>query len=804
METILQDVKYGIRTLAGNPGVLIVAVFTLALGIGANTTIFSVIYGALLRPLPYDHSEDLMFITEWSQQVPNMSFSVANFKDLRDESKLFESFVASRGQNYVMTGLGDAERLAGRQITAGFFPTMRLRPILGREFTPDEDKPGAERVVLLSEGFWARRFGRSPGVLGMGLTLNGETYTVIGVLPARFYGGWRQVDVWASLGRLEDQIGGSQNRGNHPGIYVIGRVKPGTTVEQARTEVKNIAERLARQHPETNSDQSMTLITLHDSYVGSLQSALMVLMAAVGFVLLIACANVANLLLGRAAARNKEIAVRAALGAARSRLVRQMLTESMLLALAGGIAGVLTARLGLNGLLATLPRDTPFLGDVHIDLRVLAFTAALSLMTGILFGLIPAWQVTRPVFAETLKEGGRGTGTAGSHRARNALVVAEVSLSLILMVGAGLMLRSFLRVIEADPGFDSRGVLTATLSLPQATDDNPVAIRDFNQRVLQEVRSLPGVQAAGSALPLLGSWQTAFVVEGRPVPEMGKLPSTDISRVSTDYFWAMGVKLLRGRVFTEQDNADAPPVCIIDETFVRAYWPDEDPIGKKIHLGGPHDKQPWLEIVGVVAHVKNYGVDQASRVETYIPFVQRPIGSFTLIVRTAGSPADLTSAVRASVRSVNPNVPIFNARTLEQIASDSVAQRKLAVTLIALFAAIALILAAVGIYGVMSYAVVQRTYEIGMRAALGARRSDIFRLVVGQGMLYVALGTAIGAACAFVLSRLLTSLLFEIGATDPSTFSATIVLLALVALLACYIPARRAARVDPIIALRRE
>jgi putative ABC transport system permease protein len=804
METFWRDVRFGVRMLWKSRGFTVVAVLVLTLGIGANSAIFSIVNAILLRPLPYEDSGKLVFLAEWSKQVPNMSFSVANFQDVRDQNKVFESLFAFRSGNYVMTGEGEPERLLGRQVTSGIFPAMRVQPILGRAFTPEEDKPGAERVVLLGEGFWTRRFARDPNVLGKTLTLSGESFTVIGVLPATFHGTWRQADLWVSLGRLFDQLGGPQNRGNHPGIYVIGRRRPGVSEEQARADIVAIAQRLAQEYPQSSANQSMTARDLHEAVVGDLERPLFVLLGAVAFVLLIACANVANLMLSRGAARQKEIAVRIALGAGRGRLVRQFLTESTLLALVGGMIGLGLAYAGLKGLLAVTPTNVPRVDEIRLDGAVLSFTMLVSLLTGIVFGLVPALQVSKPDVHETLKEGGRAGSGAARHLLRSSLAVVEICLAFVLLIGSGLMLRSFYRLLLADAGYNPESVLTASVAAPQAKYDQPPKVRAFIEQVLTNVKALPGVEAAASTTPLLGGWQTSFLVEGKPAPPLGQVPSTDISRVSPDYFRAMGVRLLRGRTFTEQDHADAPRVCIVDETFARTYWPDEDPIGRKIRLGGLQSQQPWMEVVGVVAHVKNYGVDQESRVETYLPYPQSPVNAFTLVVRTKVEPTSLTSALRDAVRRADPDIPIFSVRTMEQIVSDNVASRRLAVVLLGVFAGLAMLLAAVGLYGVMSYNVAQRTHEIGIRMALGAQPGDVLRLVVRQGMMMALLGVAIGLAGSLALTRVVKTLLFQVSATDPATFAGISSLLVVVTVLATYIPARRATRVDPVIALRYE
>jgi len=806
METWWQDIRYGARMLTRSPGFTTVAVLTLALGIGANTAIFSVINAVLLKALPYEEADRLVFLTEWSQQVPEMSFSVANLKDVRDQSTSLESLVGYNGTSFILNTEGaEAERLNGRQVTSGLFATLRKVPILGRGFTADDDKPGAERVAILSEGYWERRFGRDPGVVGRPLVLSGDPFTVVGIMPKTVHGSWKTVDVYTSLLRIEDKIGGEKNRGNHPGIYVIGRLKPGVAVERARTEVKAIASRLAEQHPDSSARQSMTLETLHQSYVGDLRPALMLLLGAVAFVLLIACGNVANLLLSRAAGRQKEIAVRRALGAPRGRIFRQLLTESVLLAALGGVLGILLAFGGVRGLVASLPANVPRADEIRVDGVVLAFTGALAVFTGLLFGIAPAWKISTGGVQGALREEGRGTVGPAHHRLRNTLVVAEIALALILLVGAGLLVRSFAHVLAADAGFRPEGVLTASLPLPQPRFPEEAKRAALVRAVVERVKAIPGVEAASAALPLLGGWQSSFTLEGRPEPPPGQLPSADITRVTADYFKAMSVRVQEGRVFTDRDTAEAPPVAVVDETFARAHYPGESPLGKRFRFGrrSPEDKDvKWMEIVGVVSHVKNYGVDQESRVEVYLPYEQSPVTGVTLIVRARTDPAALSASLRQAVKAVDPELPLYAVRTLSEIVSDNTAQRRLAVMLITVFAAVALLLAAVGIYGVMSYAVAQRTQEIGIRMALGAERRDILRMVLRHGSLMTVTGIGLGLAVALGLARLITSLLFQVSATDPPTFSVVPVVLIAVALLACYIPARRATRVDPLVALR--
>ncbi len=807
METLWQDIKFGARMLGRSPGFTVLAVLTLSLGIGANTAIFSLINGMLLRPLPYEEGEKLLFISEWSEQVEDMSFSVENFKDLRDQAGTLESITAFRGQSYVMTGNDRAERLNGREVTSGMFDTLRLRPLLGRPFTPAEDTVGAERVALLGEGFWTRRFARDPGVLNQSITLNGETFTVIGVLPGRLHTSMRLTDVFTPMLRREDELGGPDNRGNHPGIYVYARLAPGVSEAQARTEIVSIAERLAETYPNSNARQSMTVRSLHEALVEETRPRLLVLLGAVVLVLLIACANVANLLLGRATTRRQEMAIRNALGAGRWRLVRQLLTESVLLSCIGALLGVLFAYWGVRGLVAGFPADTSLTEGISIDRTVLLFTAAMAVLTGLLFGLAPAWQASRSEVHTTLKEGGRGGPGRGHHRIHASLIVLETALALVLLLGTGLMLKSFWQVLAADAGFDARNVLTASVSGPDIKYKEPDQRRLFIEQVVSSVQALPGVVNAASALPLLGGWQSGFTIEGRPEPPPGQRPSADITRISPDYFRVMGIRLLEGRIFDARDQAGSLPVCMIDETFARKHWPGEDPLGKRVRFGGndENNDNPWMEVVGVVNHVKHYGVDQDSRIEMYLPYTQSPIPSFSLVVKTAGDPSQVAASVGRAVAGVDTDVPLYQVRTLESITTDRVAERRLAAILITIFGALALTLAAVGIYGVMSFSVTQRSHELGIRMALGAQHGDILKMVIGGGMLLALAGLGIGLAAGyFGMAPLISSVLFEITATDPPTFTLSPVILLVVALLACWLPARRATRVDPLTTLRDE
>jgi predicted permease len=808
MTTFIQDLRFAIRMLRKSPGFTLVAILTLALGIGANTAIFSVVNAVLLRPLPYPEATRLVFLGEWSEQVPEMSISMANFNDWRSQNKVFESMVAYQNDNVVLTGRGEPERLRLRRITAGFFPTLRVKPILGRELTPDDDKVGAARVVLLGEGFWERRFGRDPNIIGQQFNLDAESYTVIGVLPARLHGSWRQTDIFTSLWRLEDQFGGEANRGNHPGIYAYARLRPGVTVDQARGEMQGIAQHLDELHPDSNGKDSVSLKPLLDAIVEDVRTPLLVLIGAVGFVLLIACANIANLLLARAAERHRELAVRVALGATRGRLIRQVLTESLLLSLAGGILGLFLAVWVTAALLHATPAGVPRMDEVSADGWVLSFTLVLSILTGIVFGIFPALQASRADVQVTLQEGGR-TGTAGTGRARlrDSLVAAEVAVSLVLLVGAGLMAKSLFRVLGADGGINPSNVLTARFSTPDAKYDDDAKRRTFVSQLVGKIQSLPGVEAAGFKNPLLGGWQTAYAIEGRPAPQAGQYPSTDIGRVTPDAMRALGMRLLRGRFFDNHDDEKSVHVCVIDESFAKQNLAGEDPLGKRVSIGGPPSsgKEPdWMTVVGVVAHVKNYGVDQPSRVETYVPEAQRPTGGGTIVIRSTGDPAALTSGVRAAVASVDPDVPLYEVRALEEIVNENTASRRLSVVLIGSFAVLALVLAGVGVYGVMAYVVTQRGHEIGIRMALGANQKNILEMVLRQGLRLALLGIGIGLTGALALTHLISSLLFHVSALDMETFFLGAAALGGIVLLACYLPARRATRVDPLVALRYE
>jgi predicted permease len=809
LQNFAQDARYGMRVLLKNPGFSAIAVLTLALGIGANTAIFSVVDAVLLRPLPYKQPDRLVFLMEDSVQVPGMSISMANFNDWRDMNTVFDSMLPCRTTSMIMTGQGDPESLPTRQITAAMVPTLGIQPIIGRSLTAEDDKVGAVPVVILSDSFWARKFGSDPSILGKSLTLSGEAFTVVGVIPSsRFHGSWRRMQLFTSLWRLENSLGGPNQRSEHVGIVSIARMKAGVTLEKATAEMKDIAARLAKQYPETNTGNTVTVQPLLAAVVGDIGTSMWVLLAAVGFVLLISCANVANLMLARATQRHREMAIRTALGARGFRLARQLLTESLLLAIVGGALGLGIAYLTTIVLASAAPPNVPRIETVTVDRWVLLYALGISVLTGLFFGLFPAWNVSRVNVHETIKEGARG-GTSGvtRKRVRSSLVVAEVAVSMILLVGAGLTIKSLYRVIHADSGYDPSGVFTTSFSLPQSQYKEFDKQIQFVQQIIEKISEAPGVESVGLENPFLGGSSSSYWIEGRPMPAPGQWPNTDVTSITPNALHASGVRLIRGRFFTDADNSSSPLVIIVDTKMAELAWPGQDAIGKLLNTASLADAThppKWRTVVGVVSHVAYSGVDRPSDEQTYIPFEQRSAPGGTLVIHSSGDAASVAAIARAAMNSVNRALPLSAVRTLTEIAGDNVAPRRLSVALLSAFAGLALLLAAIGIYGVMSYVVTQRTQEIGIRVALGAQRADIMGMVLRSGMSLLAIGLSIGMAGAFFVGRYIQSLLFQVTPTDALTLVVVPLILALVAFVACYLPARRAMRLDPIIALRFE
>ncbi|HYP26921.1 MAG TPA: ABC transporter permease [Blastocatellia bacterium] len=817
MDTLRQDLRYALRMLTKKPGFTIVAVITLALGIGANSTIFSVVNGLLLRPLPYRDSERLVIIWTHSPgaNVAQDWPSPGQYAAIASESDSFEEMALAQGTNLILTGRGTPERIGVVSTSSAMFSLLGAQPALGRTFLPEEDSPGKPLTAILSHGLWQQRFGGDPGIIDQVITLNSRSYTVVGVMPSDFsisyevmptVGAVAQADILLPL-PLSAETLSSQGDENY---NVLARLKPGVTVAQAQAELDAAAGSLERQFPDyypASRRFSMSVKPLIEQVVGDVRPALLVLLGAVGCVLLIACANVANLLLARGATREKEMAIRSALGAGRRRVVRQLLTESVVLALLGGALGLLIAIWGLDGLRSLNPGNIPLLQNIRIDGRVLAFTFAVTMVTGILFGLAPALRSSQVNMNESLKEGGRSLVSGRHHRLRNLLVIAEMALSLVLLIGAGLLIRSFVRVQQVEPGFDPRNVLSLRLSVVGTDYAEESRRRSFYQQLWERIRQLPGVESVGGAtiLPLSGGigWG-GITIEGYAASSGQSAIQADQRIASVGYFETMKIPLISGRFFSEQDMKDSLKVAIIDENLARTYWPDSDPIGKRLKRGDATSEAPWLTVVGVVSNVKQYALDSDSRVTLYTPHEQNLASYMFVTVRTAGDPNGWVSAVTNEARRIDPNVPVFDVKTMDQRLSDSLARRRFAMLAFGLFAAVALLLAAVGIYGLMSYAVAERTREIGIRVALGAQTRDVLRLVIGHGVLLVVIGVSIGLVVAAGATRVMSSLLFGVGATDPLTFAVPSLLLGAVAVLACYLPARKAMRVDPMVALRYE
>ncbi|MGA9771258.1 MAG: ABC transporter permease [Blastocatellia bacterium] len=803
METLLKDVRYGVRMLLKRPAFTAIAVVTLALGIGANTAIFSVVNAVLLKPLPYKNSDQLVRL--WETFLPDGwgSVSAANLKDWREQNEAFTNIVAYQAGSFNLQGSDNPERVLGATVSSNFFDTLESPPALGRGFLPEEEKPGNHRVAVLSAQLWRRNFGADPQIVNKTIQLNSESFTIIGVMPADFQFPFRTVELWVPLAFTPEQWA---NRGSHS-YLAIGRLKPGVSLAQASDQMSAIGASLASQYSE-DAGRGVRLIALKEEIVQSSRTSLFVLLAAVGFVLLIACANVANLLLARASSRRKESAIRTALGAGRWRLIRQFLTESVILSVVGSALGLLLAKLGLDLLLTLAATILPRTNEIGLDLKVLAFTLALSLVTGIGFGIAPALQISKTDVHETLKEGGgRAMSAAGHARLRNILVVTEVALALVMLVGAGLLIKSFAQLQQINSGLRPENVLTMRVSLPNAKYSTTQAASTFYKQVFDRVSNLPGVQAAGAInmLPLQRSGFNGDIeIEGQGPYQPGQAPLAEFRAVTPDYFRALGIPFIEGQTYNAQITEKSPPIVIINQTMAKRYWPNESAIGKRIRIWTPD----WLTVTGVVGDTKQSGLTQEVRSEIYFSDAQAPdlalTQSMSLVVRAASDPANLTPIIRREVQAVDPAQPIYSIESMESVIATSVSDRRLNMMLLGIFAAVALVLAAVGIYGVLSYTVSQRTHEIGIRMAVGARPSDILKLVVRQAMSMALAGVAVGLVASFALTRLMSSLLFGVSATDPATFALISIILTGVALAACFVPARRATKVDPMIALRYE
>src|SRR6266850_4883519 len=806
MDAFFKDIRYGIRGLAKRPVLTIIAIVTLGLGIGANSAIFSTINALLLKPLPFPDPERIVAVWEKvpSRGVERNEVALANYLDWKAQSQTFEQLGFYRWWSTNLTGSYSPERVQGFLVTANFLDIAGVKPMLGHGFSAEQNEPGKDGVALLTYSLWQRRFGADPNIVNKTISTNGIARTVIGVMPPDFNYP-KGAEIYAPLAITPEL---ARSRSNHSYLG-IGRLKPGVSLQGAQVDLDRIAVQLEKQYPETNTGRGIVVYPILQDTVRMYSTALWVMMAAVGFVLLIGCANVANLTLARAAGRQREIALRAALGASRFRIIRQLLTESILLALAGGALGILVAYWGVDAIRAGNPgeaaRFAPGWNHLGLNLPVLVFTLLLSVLSGVLFGLAPAWQLSKPDLNSALKEGSRQT-TSGSHRLRGLLVVAEVALSLMLLVSAGLLIRSFLQLVRTDAGFNSDNLVTMSLVLPAAKYKEEPQRAAFYSELLHRVQAMPGVESAAAVnyLPLGGSNSSdAFLIEGVPEPPPGQEFIGRYRVCTPDYFQTMGIPVLKGRAFTEQDKAGAPPVVIVNETLARKYWPNQDPIGKRMRFMGPIERNPWIQVVGMVKDVK-HELKLPITEDYYLPHTQDAWQSMVLVAKTKVDPLTLAAPIRQEVGAIDKDQPVFDVHTMREVRAISLALYSFSSVMLSIFAGVALLLAAIGIYGVMSYAVTQRTQEIGIRMALGARVRDVLKLVVRNGMSLALIGVIVGLAGAYGLTRLLASLLVGVAPTDILTFSIVTFGLLLVALLACYIPARRATKVDPLVALRYE
>ena len=813
MNTFLQDLRFGYRMLRKSPGFSIVAVIVLTLGIGANTAIFSVVNAVLLRPLPFPQPDRLVQVwhTPPQKSFPGMtrfSVSPANYLDWANQSHSFEQMAIYGFGGYNLTGKGDPESLVGFRVSPDFFSVLRVQPLLGRTFLAEENEAGHGHVVVLSNAFWQTHFGSDPKVVGQTLSLNSESYSIVGVMPPKFAFPESsdpkfQAQMWVPLAWTDAD---RAVRGNH-NYLVIARLKPRADLQQAQAEMNTVSSRLEQQYPADDKGWGVTIVPLREQLVGDVRPALLILFGAVGFVLLIACANVANLVLVKTLARRKEIAIRTALGASSVRLLRQILCETLLLSLAGGILGLAAAQVSVRLIVALLAQQLPHAMDISLDKWVLAFTLGISLLTGVFAGLIPAFRATKANLNDSLKQGlGRTDADSGGNRTRSVLVISEVALSLVLLIGAGLMIRTLSHLRNVDSGMDLHNVLTMQFALSRVKYVQPVQQSAFYDQVLQRVRTLPGVKAASAidSLPLGDGGSTQpIAVEGRPKVPMSEQPEVAVRAIDAEFMHTMRIPLLQGRAFNNADAADRPGVILISQAMAKRIWPGENPIGKRLTLTFDPDKP--REVVGVVGDVKQDGLNVIEPIATlYVPMLQLPAPYMVLVARTTSQPTALASAIANAVHEIDREQPVLDAITMDEIVSDSLSQQHFNMLLLGAFAGLALLLAAIGLYSVLAYSVRRRVREIGVRMALGARRADVIRMILGQGVRLALIGIAIGIVAAFALTHLMASQLFEVSVTDPVTFAGVAVVLVIVAIAACYIPARRAAKVDPMVALRYE
>ena len=813
MSALIQDFRYGLRCLWRNPGFTTIAVLSLSLGIGANTAIFSLINTVLLRPLPYQEPERLVMVWEDASFAgfPQNTPAPANYADWKAQNQTFEDMAALAQRSFNLTGDGEPERVDAYAVTANFFPILGVKPALGRSFLADEDQPGGNNAVMLSYRLWQHRYGGERDIIGRELLLNGEKYSVVGVAPAGFQFMESEIGLWVPVRFTQQELA---NRGGHY-LWVVGRMKPGVTLEKANADIKTVMSRIVRDNPGNAGRFDAYVMSMRDQLAGGSRRPLIVLLVAVGFVLLIACANIANLLLARAVNRGREIAVRSALGAGRLRIVRQLLTESVLLSFAGAAVGLLFASWSFSLLQRLIPEGLALSTSLNIDLKVLGFTLIVTLGSGVVFGLAPALHASKIDLNDALKQSGARVGSSGgANRLRNALVVVEVALSLVLLVGAGLLIQTFFKMLNQYSGLRPENVLLMRTNLPRSKYGDPPKRNAFYDQTLERLKSLPGVVSVGYTMSVPLDWKggtSGFWIEGRTVEQavsQGLSYDANHRQVSAAYLQTMGIPLRRGRFFGESDNEKSMPAAIINETMARQYWPGEDAVGKRFKLGDPNSPVPWITVVGVVADVRQMGMDAAVKAEMYLPYRQMTTHSFfaprDLVIRASVDPMSLVASARREIHAIDPDQPVSNIRTMEGVLDEEIGQRRMGMTLVAAFAGLAVLLASLGIYGVLSYFVVQHTREIGVRLALGAQRRNILGLVIKKGMTLALIGVSIGLAAAFALTKLISSLLYEVKAADPLTFTVVAAMLTVVALLACYIPARRAMKTLPMVALRCE